>query len=62
MPDLNNEDYFSPVPQLEDYEYEEGPGVDDPPEYLSDYKDVSDTEYGTPSQDKNPFGGKLLSV
>ena len=30
--ELNNEDYLHPVPQLEDDEYEEGPGNDDPPE------------------------------
>ena len=27
---------ISPVPELEDDEYEEGPGGYDPPEYLSD--------------------------
>ena len=32
MPEINNEDYLPPVPQLEDDEYEEGPGDDDPPE------------------------------
>ena len=32
MPEKNNEDYLPPVPQLEDDEYEEGPGDDDPPE------------------------------
>ena len=36
MPELNDEDYTPPVTQLEDDEYEEVPGDDDPPEYLSD--------------------------
>ena len=30
--DPNYEDYFPPVPELEDNEYEEGPGDDEPPE------------------------------
>ena len=34
MPELKNEDYFPPVTELEDDEYEEGPGDDDYPEYL----------------------------
>ena len=34
MPDLNDEDLFPPVTELEDNEYEEGPGDDDPPKYL----------------------------
>ena len=31
MPELNYEDYFTPVSELEHDEYEEGPGDDDPP-------------------------------
>ena len=34
MPDLNYEDYSPPVTELEYYEYKEGPGDDDSPEYL----------------------------
>ena len=47
--ELNDEDYFFPVPELEDDEYEEGPGDDETPEYLSDDGYVSDTEYGITS-------------
>ena len=36
MPKLNDEDCFPPVTELEDDEYEEYPGDDEPPEYLSD--------------------------
>ena len=43
MPELNDYYYFPPVTDLEDYEYEEGPGNDDPPEYLSDDENVSNT-------------------
>ena len=32
MPELNYEDYFTPVKELEDDEYEEGTFDDDPPE------------------------------
>ena len=32
MHDMNNEDYLPPVTELEDDEYEEGPGDDNPPE------------------------------
>ena len=32
MPDINNEDYFPPVTELEDDEHEEVPGDDEPPE------------------------------
>ena len=53
MTDLNDEYYFPPVTQLEDDEYEECPSDDDPPEYLSDDGDVSDTEDGIPYRDKN---------
>ena len=53
MSELNDEDYFPPVTELEDDENEEGPGDDDPPEYPSDDKYVSDTEDGIPSQEKN---------
>ena len=62
MPEINNEVYFPPVPELEYDEYEEGPGDDDPSEYLSDDDDVSDTEDGIPSQDNNWLGGKILAV
>ena len=62
MPDINDEDYFLPVTELEDDENEEGTGDDDPPEYLSDDEDVSDTEDGIPSQDKSGLGGKILAV
>ena len=58
MPDINDEDYFPPVTQLEYDENEEGPGDDDPPKYLSDDEDVSDTEDGISSQDNNRLGGK----
>ena len=34
MPEINDKDYLLPVTELEDYEYEEGPGDDDPTEYL----------------------------
>ena len=62
MPEINYKDYFPPVPELEDDEYEEGPGYDDPPEYLSDDEDVSDTDGGIPSQDNNRLEGKILAV
>ena len=62
MSELNDEDYFPPVTELEDNENEEGPGDDYPPEYLSDDEYVSNTEDGIPSQDKNRFGGKILAV
>ena len=35
IPELNDEYYFLPVTELEDDEYEEGPGDDDPAEYNS---------------------------
>ena len=44
MPELNYEDYFPPVTELEDYEYEEGPGDYEPRKYLLDDEDVSNTE------------------
>ena len=53
---------YPPVKQLEDDEYEEGPGDDDPTEYLSDDEDVSNTEDGITYQDKNRLGGKILAV
>ena len=59
---LNDVDYLPPVKQLEDDEYEEGPGDDDPPKYLSDDEDVSNTEDSIPYQDKNILGGKILAV
>ena len=43
MYEINYEDYFPPVTDLDDDEYEEGPGDNDPPEYLSYDEDVSDT-------------------
>ena len=43
MSELNDEDYFLRVTELEDDEYKEGPGYDDPPEYISYDEDVSDT-------------------
>ena len=49
MSELNNKDYLPPLTELEDDEYEEGPGDYDPPEYLSDDEYVSDTEDGIPS-------------
>ena len=62
MPELNDEYYFLPVTELEYYEYEERTGYDDPPEYLLDDEDVSDTEDGTPSQDKNQLREEILAV
>ena len=62
MTQLNDEDYFPPVPDIENDEYKEDPGDDDPDEYLSNDKDVSYTKDGIPSQDNNRLGGKILSV
>ena len=62
MPDLNNEDYFTSVTELEDDEFEEGPGDDESPKYILDYEDVSNTEDGIPSQYKKRLGGKILAV
>ena len=62
MSDLNDEDYFPPVTELEDNENEEGNGNDEPPEYLSDYDDVSNIEVGISLQDKNRLGGNILAV
>ena len=62
MSELNCEDYLTPVTQLEDYEYEKGPGDDDPPEYLSDDEDVSNTEDRIPPQDNNRLGEGIFSV
>ena len=62
MPDLNDEDYFSPVPDLEDDEYEEITGDDDHPEYLSDVEYLSNTEDGISYQDKNRLVDKILAV
>ena len=45
--------------ELEDDENEEGPGNEGPHEYPSDDKDVSNTEYGIPYQDKNRLGGQI---
>ena len=51
-----------PVIELEDDKYEEGLGDDDHPDYLSYDEDLSNTEDGIPSQDKNQLGGKILVV
>ena len=53
MYEINYEDYFPPVTDLDDDEYEEGPGDYGTPGYLSYDKDVSNTEDGIPSQDQN---------
>ena len=52
----------TPVPELEDDEYEEGPVDDDPPEYLLGDEYVSDTEDGISYQDNNRLVGKILDV
>ena len=43
MPKLNYENHSPPVTDLEDDEYKEGPGDDEPTEYLSEDEDVFDT-------------------
>ena len=60
--ELKDEDYFSPVTELEDDENEEDPGDDGPPEHLSDDEYVSNTEDGITSQDNNRLGGKILDL
>ena len=60
MPELNDEDYFHPVTKSEDDENEEGPGDDDPSEYLSDDEYVFNNEDGIPSRDNNRLGGGIL--
>ena len=60
--DINGEYYFPAVTELEDVEYEEGPGDYDLPEYLLDDEDVSDTGDGIPSRDNNRLGGEILAV
>ena len=62
IPEINYEDHFPPVTELEDEEYEEGPGDYDPPEYLSYDEDVSDTEDDISYQDNNRLGWKILAV
>ena len=62
MSELNDEDYFPPIIELEDDEHEEVTVDDDPTEYLSDDEDVSETEDGIPYQDNNRLGGKILAV
>ena len=52
----------TPVTELEDDEYEETPGDDDPPGHLSDEEYFSDTEDGIPSQDNKQWGWKILAV
>ena len=59
MSEINDEYCPPPVTELEDDENEEGPGDDEPPEYISDDEDVSDTEDVIQSQDKNLLGGKI---
>ena len=62
MSKLNDKEYFPPVKELEDYEYEEGHGDDGTPEYLSYDEYVSNTANGIPSQDNNRLGGKILAA
>ena len=62
MTELKNEDYFTPVTELEDDGYEEGPSDDDPPEYLSNDEDVSNNEDGITYQYNKRLGGKILAV
>ena len=62
MPELNYQYYFTHVTELEDDENEEGPGDDDPPEYISYDEYFSNTEDGIPYHDKNRLGGKILAV
>ena len=49
--EINDEDYPPPPPviELEKNEYEEDPGENEPPEYLSYDENVSNTEDGIPS-------------
>ena len=56
MTEINDGEYFTPVTELEDDEYEEGPCGDYPLEYLSDNDDVSNTEYGIPYLNNNQLG------
>ena len=35
MPEINNEDYYPPITELEGDEYKQGTGYDEPNEYLS---------------------------
>ena len=62
MPDIKYEDYLPPVTYLEDDEYKESTGDDDPIEYLSDDEDVSSNADGIPYQDKNRLIWKTLAV
>ena len=62
MPELNDDDYFPLVTEVEDDEYEEAPVDDEHPEYLLDDGDVSDTEDVILSQDKNQLDSKILDV
>ena len=62
MSELNYEEYFPPVTELEDDENKEGPGEDGPPEIFSDDKDVSNAEDDISYQDDNQLGGKILDM
>ena len=62
MSELNDEDYFLHVTELEDDENEEVPGDCGPPKYLSDDEYMYNNEDCVPSQDKNQLGGKILAV
>ena len=62
MSELNYEDYFPLITELEYDENEEVPGKYVPPEYLSYDEDMSNTEDVIPSQDKNQLGGKILAL
>ena len=62
IPDINDEDYLPPVPELEYDEYEEITGDNDHPEYLSDGEYLSNTEDSIPYQDNRLWGSKILAV
>ena len=61
MSNLNDDEYFFPIIELEDDEHEEVTVDDDPTEYLSNDDDVSDTEDGIPSQDNNLLVWTILA-
>ena len=62
MPKLNNKNYFPSVTELEDDYYKEGPGEDDPIEYISNDEYGSNTEDGITYQEKNRLGRNTLDV
>ena len=62
MSELNYEDYFPPVTELEDYKNKEFTGDDGHPKYLSDDENISNTADGIQPQDNNRLGGKILAV